>query len=151
MFSPRRSLLAPAALVLALSLTPALTACGPLQGLVENATGGQVNLGGPSVPSDFPSDIPLAAGEIINGASIGDDEGKVWNIAVKVADASAIDGITAQLTGAGFEKVGETQKIDAGSSTIFSKDPYGVIVLVAKDDKGGFVANYTVTYTKPGS
>lgn len=149
----RRRILAPAAIVLVLSLTPMLTACGgnPIQGLVNNATGGLVDVGGNSVPSDFPSEVPLASGEIISGLSFGGDEGKVWNVGVKVSDGDAIKAISAQLTGAGFEMNSEGLSMDEGAGNIFTKEHYIVLVIVAKDDKGGFIANYSVTYSKDGS
>ena len=41
--------------------------------------------------------------------------------------------------------------IASAKTGLFTKDPYGVLVVVSKDDKNGVVANYTVTYTKAGS
>jgi hypothetical protein len=149
--TPKR-ILVPAAIVMSLALAPVLTACAnPLESLVNNVTGGQVDLGGVGVPADFPSDIPLAAGDVIFGAGIGGDEGKVWNVTIKVSSADALDAITAQMTAAGFDSqaTGDTT-VDA-KGNVFTKEPYGVLVVVSKDDKDGFIANYTVTYTKPGS
>jgi hypothetical protein len=129
-----------------------LTACGnPIQGLVDQATGGQVDLGGTEVPKDFPKDVPLASGKVIFGGGFGNDDGKIWNVTIQVSDGNALDGIAAQLTGAGFESVGEGEATVDSTTGIFSKDPYGILVVVSKDDKDGFIANYTVTYTKPGS
>lgn len=149
----RKSFIVPAAIVIALSLTPMLSGCSgnPLQGLVNSATGGQVDLGGSQVPKDFPKDVPLVGGKVISGTGIGGNDGKVWNVAITISDASAMNGITKQLTDAGFKTVGTSTTSDSGSSTIFAKEPYGVLVIIAKADKGGFIANYTVTYTKPGS
>ena len=150
----RRSILAPAAIVLALSLTPMLTACGgnPIQGLVNSATGGLMDVGGKSVPKDFPSEVPLAPGEVLSGMGFGSEDGKVWNVGVKVSGTSAIEGIASQLEGAGFVMLGDKSvTMEEGAGNIFTKEPYGVLVIVAKDDKGSFVANYTVTYSKDGS
>lgn len=149
----RRTFVAPTAIVLALSLMPMLTACGgnPIQGIIQGATGGQLDVGGTTVPADFPAEVPLVSGEVVAGVGLGSGDGKIWNVSIKIPDASAIDGISAQLTEAGFEKVGDTATSDDGSSSMFTKDPYGVLVIVAKDDKTGFVANYTVTFTKSDS
>lgn len=150
----RKRILAPAAIVLALSLAPMLTACGgnPIQGLVNDATGGLIDVGGTSVPKDFPADVPLVPGDVVSGLGFGNEEGKVWNVGVKVSGLDALDSIASQLKSAGFEMIGdEGVAMEEGAGNIFTKPNYGVLVIVAKDDKGGFVANYTVTYTKDDS
>ena len=152
MSSTRKRILVPAAIVVSLTLSPMLTACSnPLQGLVEQATGGQLDLGGTQVPADFPADVPLAQGSVIFGAGVGSEDGKVWSVTIKVADANALDGITQQLISAGFESQTQGEATGETKSGIFAKEPYGVLVVVAKDDANGFIANYTVTYAKPGS
>lgn len=150
----RRAFLVPAAMVLALTLTPALAACGgnPIQNVIKGATGGQLDIGGTTLPADFPKEVPLASGDIITAASFGNaDEGKVWNVSIKVPDLAAITGITSQLEGAGFEVVGGTASTEEGAANIFTKEPHTVLVIVAKDDKAGYIANYSVTSAKPGS
>jgi len=142
-----RRFLVPAAIVMALAITPALTACGgnPLQNIVENATGGKLDIGGTSMPKDFPSEVPVIQGEVIFGAGIGSDTEKVWNVTVKVDNADAITEISNQLTGAGFESNMDTSSSGDAQSAIFTKEPFGVLVVVTNDDKEGFIANYTVT------
>ena len=137
------------AALLAVSLAlvaPALAGCGAIQDAVEKATGGDVDFGGKSVPEDFPSDVPLIDGEVLSGASAGNDDGKVWNVTIKVDDATAFDQITAQLEDAGFESSELGGTSDQGGTGTFTKDPYGVFVVVAGGDTAeGWVANYTVT------
>lgn len=148
----RKKVVAPAAIVLALSLTPMLAGCGgggnPIQGMINQATGGQVDIGGTEVPKSFPSEIPLVSGSVISGSSINAEDTKIWNVAIKASDPGAVNGIDDQLKSAGFESLGEGLSSEDGSSKIFTKEPYGVLVIVGKDD-GGFVVNYTVTYTTP--
>jgi len=140
---------APLAIALALVLTPALSGCfsNPVEGIIEGVTGGDVDLGGTSVPDGYPvTEVPLASGEILFGAAIGNNEGKIYNVTVKVADASAIDSIKAQLEAAGFTSEGS---IDAttteGGTYIATTDKWGVLVVVSQDGSNGFVANYTVS------
>lgn len=148
----RKRFLVPAVIVMSLTFAPVLTACSnPIEGLVKQVTGGDVDLGGSSLPKDFPKDVPVAPGKVIFGGGLGNDEGKIWNVTIQVSDANALEGISAQLTGAGFESKGESESTGDTKTGIFQKDPYGVLVVVSKDDKNGFIANYTVTYTKPGS
>lgn len=150
----RRTLLAPVAITLALALTPMITACGanPIQDIIKGATGGQVDVGGTTIPADFPKEVPLANNDVIAAGSFGTSEdGKVWNVTIKVSDLSAINGIAQQFSDAGFTTLGDSLNLEEGAGNIFSKDPYTVLVVIAKDDKSGVLANYSVTYMKPGS
>lgn len=154
MFSTRKKILVPAAIVMSLALAPVLTACGgnPIQGIVQNVTGGKVDIGGTQVPKDFPKEIPLASGEVIFGGGLGNEEGKVWNVTVKVSGSSAMDSIKSQLESAGFESISSGGSSLEATTGMFSKDPYGVLVIVSKDDdSGAYVANYTVTFSKEDS
>lgn len=145
----RNRITAPIAIALALVITPALSGCfgNPIESIIEGATGGDVDLGGTSLPDGYPAaEVPVISGEILFGASIGNAEGKVYNVTVKVADAGALDAIKAQLEGVGF-----TSDASMGGSTadggtyIATTDAWGVLVVVSKDGSNGFVANYTVT------
>lgn len=139
----------PVAIVLALAITPALSGCfgNPLEQIIEGATGGDVDLGGNSVPEGFPAEVPLIQGEILFGGSIGNDEGRIWNVTIKVAGAAALDEIVAQLEGAGFTASAEGfgGSSEDGGTAILENATYGVLVVVSKDGDNGFVANYTVT------
>ena len=143
--SARRSVLAVAtAACLAIGL--GLTGCSinPIESLVEGVTGGNVDIGGTSIPEDFPAEVPLIDGEVIGAFGVGSGADKVFTVTIKVADASALDEIKAQLEGAGF-----TTEFDRGigglSGAAYKNADYGVLVVVAEDGKTGWVANYTVT------
>ena len=139
----------PIAIALALVLTPALTGCGsPIEQLVEGATGGDVDLGGASVPEGFPSDaVPLTEGEVVFGMGLGDGTGRVWNVTIKVAGLETIDSIKAELEGAGLtpNEAGLGGVSDQGAAAFYESDAYGVLVVITNDGNNGFVANYTVT------
>lgn len=149
----RKRITVPLAIVLALAITPALSGCfgNPIEQIIEGATGGDVDLGGKSVPDGFPSEIPIAQGEVLFGASIGNDEGRAWNVTIKVADATAIDQIVSQLEGAGFTTAAEGfgGSTADGGTAIMENERYGVFVVVSKDGESGFVASYTVTEKTP--
>ncbi|MDZ4045603.1 MAG: hypothetical protein U1E32_07465 [Rhodoglobus sp.] len=147
MSTRRTRITAPLAIVLALALTPTLTGCfgNPIESIIEGATGGDVDLGGTSLPEGYPeSEVPIIDGEILFGGSLGNDEGRVFNVTVKVADGSALDEISAQLEAAGFttQAAGDAT---GGSTYIGSTDAWGVLVVVSEDGSNGWVANYTVT------
>lgn len=142
----------PLAIVLALAITPALAGCfgNPIEQIVEGATGGDVSLPGAGIPDDFPkADVPLYDGEVVFGIGIGNDEGKGWNVTVKVPDIAAVDDIKSQLEGAGFtaNEAGIGGTTDDGATLVYGNDKYTVLVVVTKDTDNGFVANYTVSQT----
>ncbi len=140
---------APLAIAIALVMTPALAGCfgNPIESIIEGATGGDVDLGGTSVPEGYPAnEVPLIDGEILFGGSIGNADGRIFNVTVKVADASALEQITSQLEAAGITTQSSGDTGD-GATYIGSSDAWGVLVVVAQDGGNGWVANYTVTAT----
>lgn len=144
MFTVRRRFAATALVVAALLTAPALAGCSVVEGAIESATGGEVDLGGKSVPKDFPAEVPLAQGEVVFGLGAGAKDEKIWNVTIKVPEG-AFDSISAQLTGAGFTQAEGTDQVAEGMGGLFTSDNYGVLVVVSEDGNGGFVANYTVS------
>ena len=140
----------PVAILIALVAAPTVTGCSMVQGIIEEQTGGKVDLGGKSIPADFPTaDVPLVAGDIVYGAGITTGDGQVWNVTINVAGANPYDSISTQLTGAGFSaQVGMGGSTDDGGAATFDSAKYGVAVLISKDGSGKFVVNYTVTTIK---
>jgi hypothetical protein len=147
----RKSITMILALSLAFTIVPAVTGCSVIKNVIDQQTGGNVNLGGKSIPTDFPTaDVPLIHGDVIYGAGIKSADGQVWNVTIKVTDGSSFDSIASQLTAAGFtagQGIGGSTA-DGGTGT-FQSDKYGVAVIVSKDGNNGFVANYTVTTLQP--
>jgi hypothetical protein len=123
---------------------PALTGCAMIEGIIEQQTGGDVDLGGNTVPDDFPADVPLAEGEVVNGSKItGGDGETVWNVLMNVSDPAAPDSIAAQLEAAGFGSAGTGEVTDSGGTLTYLKDNLVVNVLLGKTGSG-WTANYTV-------
>lgn len=123
---------------------PALTGCAMVEGIIEQQTGGDVDLGGASVPADFPSEVPLADGDVVNGSAITGSGGeRVWNVLMNVTDPDAPTTIAAQLEGAGFASAGMGTVGEQGGTLTYSRDALVVNVLLAKVDTG-WTANYTV-------
>ena len=143
----RTRLTAIIAVTLALAVGPVLTGCSAVEGIIEQQTGGQVDLGGTTIPDGYPTtEVPLANGDIIFGGSIGSNEGKVFNVTIKVADGNSLDAITAQLEAVGFVSEGTFGGATVeGGTYVAQTDKWGVLVVVSKDPTNGFVANYTVT------
>lgn len=141
-----------ARLPLALALTgvllvgsPLLAGCGLIGNVVNGGGGGLPGgLGGGSIPSDFPSEVPLIDGDVAFAIGLGDtDDGKVWNVTINVSDGGAFDTITSQMQGAGFESQNVSSSAE-GSSAAFTKGDLGAFVVVSQND-GAWTANYTVT------
>ena len=133
----------PVAILLALLVGPALTGCS-VQNLVHDVTGGKVDVPGKSAPKDFPSEVPLASGEVLSGAGFGDSKSKIWNVSVRAKDGTAIDDVLTTLTSAGFDCKTVTETSADGGALVGVKGNLNVAVVEIKDSKG-FVLNYTVT------
>jgi len=146
----RRLLALPLAAALLLGATPALTACS-FQGVVKDVSGGNVDIGGTSVPSDFPKEVPLASDDVVFGAALGSGEDKVWNVTVKVSGSDAYSAIGTQLTDAGFDGQFAAQGGNGGGTGTFTNGTYGVLVVVTDAGSNGWVANYSVSKGKAPS
>jgi hypothetical protein len=152
MSNMRRRITIPIAIVLAVSSVPLLTGCfgNPLQGVVNAATGGKVNLGGGggtgSLPSDFPSSVPVYKGKIDSALGLGSGKKEIWNVTVELGSSDQTSSIKSALTGAGF-KLDESGTVGPdGGSIVADNKTYGVLVVISKDSsKSTWIANYTVT------
>lgn len=124
---------------------PLLSGCAVVEGLIEQQTGGDIDLGGASVPDGFPAEVPLIDGQIVNGSSATGQNGEqVWNVLINVAAADAPTRIAAQLEGAGFTSPGSVGGItDQGGTLTYTQGALVVNVLLAKVGDG-WTANYTV-------
>lgn len=147
--TPLRRRLPLIALSLAVALPLTLSGCSagsqqPGSGSSAAAPGAG-SVGSGKVPSDFPKDVPLAAGDVVTGASTGSGDKEIWTVDIKVADVNAIDGIQSQLNAAGFStEAGAIEKTDTGAGGEFNGSKYDVLVEIAKGDNG-WVADYSVT------
>ena len=133
---------------IALLLAPVLVGCTgqQVQEIVGSATNGTVDVGGSTVPSDFPSGIPLADGEVVSGNRVGTGDGAVWNITITVADPTLPGELTTALTDAGFRSTSDIPGMpDTGGTAAFTNDIYGVVLVVTDNSDATFTANYTVT------
>ena len=143
----RTRLTATVAILSALAIAPALAGCQVIESVVEGATGGDVQIGGTSIPEGFPGEVPVTDGDILNGSSITKNDQTVYNVVVKVADTSVFDTIRSDLEGAGFApQEGYDMVENNGTITgLFSSADWSVLVAVTTQDGIGTVANYTVT------
>jgi hypothetical protein len=149
----RRRTAIPIAIVLAVSSVPLLTGCfgNPIQGVVNAATGGKVKLGGGgSLPSDFPSSVPVYKGKIDSAIGLGSGKKEIWNITVELSGSDQTSTIKDELTKAGFKVDASGTAGTDGGSIVANNKTYGVLVVTTKDSKGNWIANYTVS-TSPSS
>jgi hypothetical protein len=134
-----------------------LSGCGLIH--LPGSNGGGISIpgvgsvGSGKLPKDFPSEVPVAKGEILSGISAGSGNDEGWNVTIKVGGVDAFVGIESQLKDAGFtESEGSPVISDKASTGTFASDSYDVIVAVVKaDEKTGYVANYTVAKHKANS
>ena len=126
---------------------PALTGCSLVEGIIEQQTGTDVDLGGNTVPADFPSGVPLAQGDVVNGSKVTAPGGEtVWNVLMNVSDPVAPDSIAAQFEAAGFTSATSGEITESGGTLTYTKDNLVVNVLLGKVGTG-WTANYTVAQT----
>jgi hypothetical protein len=146
MITVRRRVAIPLAVVLAVSTVSTLAGCGAVQGIVKSATGGKVNLGGHSLPGDFPSSVPVYHGKIDSAIGIGSGTKEIWNVSVEVPGSDATATIKAELTAGGLTVADSGSAGSDAGTVIASNTKYGVLVVTSKDaTKGYWIANYTVT------
>lgn len=136
--------------LLSLVLAGALAVMAPLTlsgcGLIGNvADQNGIDLGGNDLPADFPDEVPLVDGEVLFGAAIGGDSGRIWNVTIKVEGDGVLDRISGQFEDAGYMATPVTETTE-GAAITFTKDPFGVLVVLGQQD-GNQVAIYTVTRT----
>jgi hypothetical protein len=84
---------------------------------------------------------------VVYAASVGSSDGKIWNVTIKVGGADAVEAVDKQFADAGYRQDMDN-KTDKGGTASFTKEPYSVLVVIAKDSSSGWVANYTVTQKK---
>jgi len=131
-------------------LFPMLAGCvnpgSVVEGVVEQATGGDVDLGGDSIPEDFPLDeVPLIDGDVLFGARVNADGGSAWNVTISTVDPNALQTVSTQMADAGFDQQEASMVGDDGAGfATFAKGELGVAVVVTKSDDG-IAVNYTVT------
>lgn len=145
--SPSQRRLVASVLAACLLVAPALSACSfnPIESAIEGATGGNVDVGGTSVPDDFPAEIPLIDGDVVAAFGVGTAPDKVWTVTIAVPDASAVDTIKAELEGAGFTANINDASLGGITGGMYTNENHGVLVVVAEDGNGGWTATYTVT------
>lgn len=147
---------APAIAALGLGLTLTLTGCfaNPLDGLVEGVVEGgveqiiedqtgvdvDVNGSGASLPDSWPAEVPTVNGEIIFSAA---SDGS-FTAAINVADLGAAQGAFDALLDAGFTQTAELSLGEGSESRVFENGTYNVAVIVAQNEDGTGLVQYTV-------
>lgn len=145
MFTAPRRVSVSIAILLAVGGLATLSACStnPIETIVEQATGGKVDLGGQEIPEGFPSEVPLVSGDVLFGISAGDGESRGFNVTISAGAESPLNGIETQFTDAGYESQVQASGSEGAGSVVFKDDTWNVVVVIAKTDDG-YTANYTV-------
>ncbi|WP_147305682.1 hypothetical protein [Agromyces sp. Root1464] len=133
------------AAVIAVLTATTLSGCFPNPGdlvnqgvedAIEEATGGDVSLGG-ELPADFPESVALIDGDISFAGGAPGGEG--WVVMISSSAADPVADAAAKLEAAGFTE-DTTLNGDTASAVVYSDGEY--LVLIAGD---GDVVSYTVT------
>ena len=119
-----------------------------IESTIEQVTGGDVEIGGNTVPEGFPAEVPLVPGDVINGSSATKDEHKVWNVTIKVARRRDVRLDRRRARGRGFAPSdGVGAESSDGQTGLFENGSYSVLLSMTTQDVIGTIANYTVTAT----
>jgi len=149
MNTARRSTLT-IAIAAALVLTPLLSGCGGIEGIIGQATGGAIQPSVGELPNAWPAEVPVVDGEIIGGNKATDPENEsstLWTAIIgRNDDVEATKAAVAEsLSAAGFETVDTAgAPIDA---LPYKNATYTVLVFVAPGDNDTVTATYNVTET----
>ena len=126
------------ALLVALAIGVALSACSPLSGPADEpiAVPTIIPFGDGSaeitsgIPEGFPSDVPLIEGEIVRGLIARDDSGTAYMVSIESEETDPASIIEAQMDVAGFAVSAETP---APGSVLFESGEWQVAVVVGAE------------------
>ena len=132
------------ALVVAAAGLPLVAGCSvgdtvrdSVNGAVQDATGGDVSLGG-QLPADWPTEIPVLDGEVLFATGgVGESGVGGWVVTVNATSTTPLDDARAELLAAGFTEV--VAGVDTEVVTMANED-FGVVVAANSDG-----VLYTVT------
>lgn len=151
-----------AAIVAGVAVTMTLTGCGSspaddaaeaiaeggAEELVEDVTGGEVDVDYESVPDDFPSEVPLVATEVIQSLTTEDEQSTMFSLTL------AYDGSVDDLAAVIEEEFADwpetfSQESDGITTKQYLTDDLQVTVSATTGEsaglEGGSVAQYSVT------
>lgn len=138
------------AIAAAIVITPLLSGCGGIQGIIDQATGGAIQPSVGELPNEWPDEVPVVDGEIIGGNKATDPEDEsstLWTAIIGRNDdvESTKTAVAESLEAAGFEGVNtDGAPIDA---LPYKNDTYTVLVFVATGENDTVTATYNVTET----
>ena len=145
-----RTTVASLAVAAAIVLTPLLSGCGAIEGIIGQATGGAIQPSVGELPNEWPAEVPVVEGEIIGGNKATDPENEsstLWTAIIGRNDD--IEGTKAavaeSMAGGGFEPV-DTAGVQVDALP-FKNATYTVIVFVATGENDTVTATYNVTET----
>lgn len=145
MFKPARKLTTvSAALLVSGGLVFSLSGCfgNPLENVIENGLGVNVEDSGTSMPADFPKAVPVFDGPVKDATALTMGDVKTWTVTIGMNSLDEADSIEQELKAAGIEGLWTKDDVSAGG--LLGNDDWGVVVNVENAD-GGWQVTYLVT------
>jgi hypothetical protein len=145
-----RTTVVTAAIVAALLMTPLLSACGGIEGMIGEVTGGAIQPSVGELPNAWPEAVPVIDGEIVGGNKATDpenEESTLWTAIIGSGqdEATTRSTVATSLEAAGFTGINaEGTPIEA---LAYKNDTYTVLVFVATAEDDTVTATYNVTDT----
>lgn len=106
---------------------------------LKGATGTDIDLGGKSIPKNFPTQIPVAEGEVEFGGSITSEGSTIWTVRIATQDPAVFTKIQSKFLSSGFEESFVTE----GETPMAAYEGHGYGVLINVDNQDGAMG---VTY-----
>ncbi|TFC91025.1 MULTISPECIES: hypothetical protein [Cryobacterium] len=98
---------------------------GAVNGVVTEASGGDVSLGG-QLPDGWPADIPVIEGDLGFGAANSTDGGRGWVVTVTTDAADPLSDATTVLEAAGFSA--DTANIGDAGVAALTNETWSVVI-----------------------
>ncbi|OYX53325.1 MAG: hypothetical protein B7Y93_07810 [Micrococcales bacterium 32-70-13] len=120
---------------------------GGVEQIIEDQTGVDVDIDGTgaSLPADWPAEVPTVEGDIAFSASAND----TFSAAITVGSIGEGEQAFTDLTDAGFVEVSALDLGEGAQTRIYENGTYNVGVIVAQNDDGTALVQYTITLVTP--
>lgn len=133
-----RAIGVPLAILIAVGTVPLLAGCanpveGIVNGVVEEATGGNVSLGG-ELPDGWPAEVPVIDGEILFGGGGASEGQQGWVVTIKSSSADPIADARKQLEDAGFTGDAEATASGGAAGAIAMKNANFTVLVAGNAD-----------------
>lgn len=116
---------------------------GGVEQIIEDQTGVDVDVDGTgaSLPADWPADVPTIDGQVSFSAAAND----TFSAAITVGSIADAERAFTDMTDAGFTEISALDLGEGAQTRIYENGTYNVGIIVAQNDDGTALVQYTIT------